>query len=61
MKNKLGDMVLKVGATLWQNGGWTGEEQYNDLRLKGKLGYNLCCLGFKLKGITPEELRKMID
>ena len=61
MLRKIGCVITKVGAKLWENGGWTGEEQYNDLKLTGKLGYNLCVVGFKLMGITQDDLNKMLE
>ena len=61
MKKKLGNVILTIGAKLWENGGWTGKEQYEDLKLTGKVGYNLCCMGLNLMGITPEMAREMIN
>ena len=55
----IGCVISKVGAKLWENGGWTGEEQYKDLKWTGKLGYNLFVVGLKLIGITPDDLNKI--
>ena len=60
MLRRIGYVITKVGANLWENGGWTGEEQYKDLKMTGKLGYNLCIVGFKLMGLTPDDLRKIL-
>ena len=48
MKSIIGVFLMKVGSRLWQNGGWTGYECYNDLTAFGKLGYNMFCEGGKL-------------
>lgn len=60
MKRKLGITIAKVGAHLWENGGWTDEGQYKDLKITGKLGYHLVCRGLGLMGITPDNIDKVM-
>ena len=55
MKKFLGRTIATIGAWLWENGGWTGDESYDDLKLTGKLGYRMVCAGLKLAGIAWEE------
>lgn len=50
MKKFIGRILASIGAHLWQNGGWTGNESYEDLTVTGKLGYNMFCNGLKLMG-----------
>ena len=58
----IGCVINRIGACLWQNGGWTGtDERYEDLKMTGKLGYKMFCTGFKLMGITPDEIDEIID
>ena len=59
MKKFIGKCIAAIGAHLWQNGGWTGDECYEDLKWTGKLGYNMFCKGLDMMGITPEELENM--
>jgi len=61
MKYFIGTVMASIGAKLWENGGWTGEEQYEDLTLLGKIGYNMLCKGLELMGITPEYLDKLTN
>ena len=55
MKKFLGRTIATIGAWLWENGGWTGDESYDDLKLTGKLGYHMVCTGLKLAGIIVWE------
>lgn len=55
MKKFLGRTIATIGAWLWENGGWTGDESYDDLKITGKLGYHMVCTGLKLAGIVWEE------
>lgn len=41
MKKFIGKCLLMIGSQLWQSGGWTGDETYNDLTWFGKLGYQM--------------------
>jgi hypothetical protein len=59
MKKIIGRCVATIGARLWQNGGWTGDERYEDLKVTGKLGYHMFCTGLSLMGISPNELENM--
>ena len=60
MKKIIGKVIGTIGAYLWQNGGWTGDERYEDLKVTGKIGYQMFMTGIKLMGITPEQLEKCI-
>lgn len=61
MKKFIGRGIATIGAHLWQNGGWTGDERYEDLKVTGKLGYRMLCKGFELMGITPDKLESMAN
>lgn len=57
MKKFIGTVIAKIGASLWQNGGWTGDESYTDLKVTGKIGYKMLCTGLELMGITPDKIK----
>lgn len=61
MKFFIGKAIGTIGAHLWQNGGWTGDERYEDLKITGKIGYRMFCTGMNLMGITPSDLEKITD
>lgn len=61
IKFYIGKVIGTIGAHLWQNGGWTGDESYEDLTITGKLGYNMFMRGMKLMGITPEDLEAYVN
>ncbi len=61
MKKIIGQGIGIVGAWLWEKGGWTGEEDYEDLNVVGKLGYNMFCTGLKLMGVTIEDLMNIAN
>jgi hypothetical protein len=61
MKKFIGRGIAFIGAVLWQNGGWTGDEHYEDLTIMGKLGYNMFCTGLRLMEISLDELENMIN
>ena len=50
MKKIIGHCIATIGARLWHNGGWTGDERYEDLKVTGKLGYHMFCTGLSLMG-----------
>lgn len=59
MRRFLGISIIgKIEAHLWQNGGWTGDEKYKNLKWFGNLGYHLFCIGLKVAGIKMEDLIK---
>ena len=61
MKSIIGYVVATIGAKFWTIGGWTGDEEYEDLNVFGKLGYQLLCEGIKLMlGVTDMEDAKEI-
>lgn len=60
-KTFIGKIIVFIGACLWQNGGWTGDERYEDLKLTGKIGYHMFCTGMKLMGITPDDLERFAN
>lgn len=59
MKMWLANQLIISGTRLWENGGWTGDETYNDLTISGKIGFNMFCLGCKMKGWTEEDIKDM--
>jgi hypothetical protein len=59
VKKRIGFMIAFIGARLWMHGGWTGDECYEDLRAFGKLGYHVYCYGFKLMGVTVNDLEEL--
>lgn len=59
MKKLIGRGIAFVGVRLWENGGWTGNERYEDLKVIGKLGYNMFCTGLRLMGISLDEFLKI--
>ena len=61
MTKIIGRGMAFIGAYLWQNGGWTGDERYEELKITGKLGYNMFCAGLRLMGVSPDELVNMIN
>ena len=61
MRKNIGKVIGLIGARLWQNGGWTGDERYEDLKVTGKIGYHMFLAGMKLMGITPEQLERMYN
>ena len=56
MTKLIGRYVAYIGAELWEKGGWTGKENYDDLSVIGKLGYHLFCTGLTWSGITRDHL-----
>ena len=61
MKFIIGHGIGTIGAYLWQNGGWTGDERYKDLKVTGKLGYHMFCAGLRLMGVPIDELENMVS
>lgn len=60
MRDFIGDRITMFGARLWENGGWTGDETYNDLKISGKIGFNLFMLGCKLRGISVDDINRIV-
>lgn len=61
MKIIIGKCLLNIGARLWQNGGWTGDETYDDLTWFGKLGYQLFHKGIVLIWGSVEKFHKHVE
>ena len=61
MKKIVGRCIAFIGACLWENGGWTGYECYKDLKVTGKLGYNMFCTGLKMMGTTFDDIENMTN
>lgn len=59
MKRFIGTIIARIGAFLWENGGWNGEEYYEDLTVFGKLGYHVFVGGLCLMGVTEEDLERV--
>lgn len=55
----IGFVIGRIGAFLWEHGGWTGDERYEDLKITGKLGYRMFCTGLELMGIRPDDIGKL--
>lgn len=60
MKKFIGRVIAHIGAWLWEIGGWTGEERYEDLKVTGKLGYQMFCTGITMMDITPDDLENAV-
>ena len=61
MKKFIGDIIATIGAHLWEHGGfWTCDESYENLKLTGKIGYNMFIKGLEMMGITPEDINNII-
>ena len=56
-----GKIIGTIGAYLWKNGGWTRSNNYEDLKVIGKLGYQMFLRGLKLMGFTPDELKTYLN
>lgn len=61
MKKTFGYVIGCIGAILWESGGWTGDEQYEDLNWVGKIGYRMLCKGLDLMGVTYEMLVELSE
>ena len=61
MKFIIGRGIGTIGAYFWQNGGWTGDECYEDLKVTGKLGYHMFCVGLRLMGVPIDEFENMVS
>ena len=57
MKKYIGFIIARIGAYLWEKGGFC--ERYEDLKISGKLGYNLVCEGLTISGITKEDIDRL--
>ena len=60
MKIFIGHVIAHIGAHLWENGGYTGDERYEDLKVTGKLGYNMFTTGLRMMGITMDDIETML-
>ena len=60
MKRFIGHVILLIGAHLWENGRYTGDERYKDLKVTGKLGYNMFTTGLRMMGITMDDIETML-
>lgn len=56
MKRFIGHVIAHIGAHLWENGGYTGDERYEDLKVTGKLGYKMFTTGIRLMGATTDDI-----
>lgn len=57
MKKFVGKIIAYIGAYLWEKGGfWNENQQYENLTVFGKLGYNMFVKGLSMTGITEEKL-----
>lgn len=60
MKKYIGFVIARIGARLWEKGGfWNESERYEDLKASGKLGYKLFCKGLLIAGITEKEINQI--
>lgn len=61
MKKNIGVIISKIGAYLWENGGfWNERHRYEDLTIFGKLGYNMFRAGIKMMGLTRNDVIRMM-
>lgn len=56
MKRFIGHIIALIGAHLWENGGYTGDERYEDLKVTGKLGYKMFTTGLRMMGTTTDDI-----
>lgn len=61
MKFFIGKVIGTIGAYLWEKGGWTGNESYEDLTVTGKIGFRMFFKGMNLMGRRPLTLKKYIN
>ena len=60
MKRFIGHVIAHIGAHLWENGGYTGDERYEDLKVTGKLGYMMFTTGLRMMGTTTDDIENML-
>ena len=60
MKRFIGHVIAHIGACLWENGGYTGYERYEDLNVTGKLGYKMFTTGLRMMGTTTDDIENML-
>ena len=60
MKRFIGHVIALIGAHLWENGGYTGDERYEDLKVTGKLGYKMFPTGIRPMGATTDDIENML-
>ena len=60
MKRFIGHVIANIGAHLWENGGYTGDERYEDLKVTGKLGYRMFTTGLRMMGTTTDDIENML-
>lgn len=60
-RKTIGLSIAAIGAPLWERGGWTGDEQYQDLSIFGKIGYQLFATGLKIAGIDETNIDQFIE
>ena len=56
----IGPVIAHIGALLWENGGYTGDERYEDLKVTGKLGYKMFTNGLRMIGTTTDDIENML-
>lgn len=60
MKRFIGHVISLIGVQLWENGGYTGDERYEDLKVMGKLGYKMFTTGLRMMGTTTDDIKNML-
>lgn len=62
MRKFIGITVSTIGGKLWEKGGfWNADERYENLTVLGKLGYHLFCTGFKIMGLTMDDVQRIVN
>lgn len=61
MRKYIGFVVAHVGAKLWENNGFGKVNDYDELSVIGKLGYNLFCKGLDIAGYTMDDLEAIAN
>lgn len=61
MKIFIGRIIGLIGALLWQNGGFNDTDRYEDLKMIGKVGYNMVCAGLNLMGLSIDDLENIVE
>ena len=58
MKRFIGHVIAIIGAHLWEKGGYTGDGRYEDLKLTGRIGFNMFTKGLGMAGVTMDDIEK---
>lgn len=57
----IGMFIAGIGAKLWNRGGFWEAKCYEDLKVTGKLGYNLMTKGLSMAGYELDDCATLIS